>query len=110
MTQSSNDDRASNQLHEVALWLLREGWRFANYRKLFEEIASRLVAAGVPLWRMGAYIPTLDPEVFGDAFVWRRTDGRAEYIRAPYTLLGDENSSAARCTKWRARACPSVEG
>jgi len=81
---------SANSLDAVAIWLLREGWRFANYRKLFEEIANRLLAAGVPLWRMGAYIPTLDPEVFGDAFVWRRTEGRAEYIRAPYSLLDDE--------------------
>lgn len=77
-------------LNEVAIWLLREGWRHTNYRVLFEEIAARLLAQGIPLWRMGAYVPTLDPELLGDAFVWRRTEGRAEYIRAPWSLVGEE--------------------
>ncbi|MGE0152502.1 MAG: adenylate/guanylate cyclase domain-containing protein [Reyranellaceae bacterium] len=78
-------------LHDVAMWLLREGWRYANYRKLFEEIAMRLLAQGIPLWRMGAYVPTLDPELLGDAFVWRRAEGRAQYITAPYSLTREED-------------------
>jgi len=77
-------------LNGVAIWLLRSGWRYTNYRLLFEEIARRLVASGVPLWRMGAYIPTIDPEVFGDAFVWKRSDKRARYLKPGYTLLNDE--------------------
>lgn len=39
---------------------------------------------------MGAYIPTIDPEIFGDAFVWKRQERQAQYIRAPYSLLADE--------------------
>lgn len=82
-------------LNETALWLLEEGWRFSNYRKLFEAIAQRLMAQGIPLWRMGAYIPTLDPELLGDAFVWRRAENKAEYIQAPWSLLGEKDFQAS---------------
>ena len=35
-------------------------------------MCERLVAAGIPLWRVGAFVQTLHPDVFGRSFVWRR--------------------------------------
>lgn len=81
---------AGRGLNEVALWLLHEGWRQQDYRQLFDGIAARLLAQGVPLQRMAAYIPALDPEVFGDGFIWKRAEGGAQHIPAPYSLLAED--------------------
>mgnify|MGYP001796224872 CR=1 FL=1 len=68
----------------MAAWLLREGWRNANQRLLFQEVGHRLNQAGVPVWRMAAFIPTLHPELFADSFFWNRDSGKARYEQAPH--------------------------
>ena len=35
------------------------------------QTCERLVAAGLPLWRVGVFVQTLHPDVFGRNFVWR---------------------------------------
>ena len=32
---------------------------------------ERLVAAGLPLWRVGVFVRTLHPDIFGRNFIWR---------------------------------------
>jgi adenylate cyclase len=36
------------------------------------ETCERLVQAGLPLWRVGVFVRTLHPDIFGRSFVWRR--------------------------------------
>jgi adenylate cyclase len=60
---------------------------------------ERLTAAGVPLWRVGAFVRTLHPDAFGRSFVWRpgadvviNTAGfdlpdSPEFKRSPLALL-----------------------
>jgi adenylate cyclase len=36
-----------------------------------KQMCERLVAAGIPLHRVGAFVQTLHPDVFGRSFVWR---------------------------------------
>jgi adenylate cyclase len=76
-------------LHPVTAWLLREGWRHTNRRLLFEEIGRRFNAAGVPIWRMAAFIPTLHPELFADSFFWNRDSGKARYQQSAHSLRQD---------------------
>ncbi len=80
----SEQDQGIWHLHSVAAWLLREGWRNANQRLLFQEVGHRLNQAGVPVWRMAAFIPTLHPELFADSFFWNRDSGKARYEQAPH--------------------------
>ena len=35
------------------------------------ETCERLIAAGLPLWRVGAFVRTLHPDAFGRSFIWR---------------------------------------
>ncbi len=35
------------------------------------ETCERLVEAGLPLWRVGVFVRTLHPDIFGRAFIWR---------------------------------------
>ena len=38
---------------------------------MMAELCERLVAAGLPLWRVGVFVRTLHPEIFGRDFIWR---------------------------------------
>lgn len=71
-------------------WAIREAWRLRNPRRLAEELSNRLIADGVPLWRFGSYIPARHPELFGDAYLWRRDVGRAEYFAATHEYTESE--------------------
>ncbi|GLH81405.1 adenylate cyclase [Bradyrhizobium sp. SSBR45G] len=39
--------------------------------KMMAEACERLTQAGIPLWRVGIFLQTLHPEVFGRGFLWR---------------------------------------
>jgi adenylate cyclase len=55
----------------VADWLI-DGARSAKTPvALLSETCERLVASGVPLWRVGAFVKTLHPDLYGRAFIWR---------------------------------------
>jgi len=81
-----NDHDGVWHLHPVPAWLLHEGWRQANRRLLFEQIGHRLNQAGVPVWRMAAFIPTLHPELYADSFFWNRESGKARYQQSGHEV------------------------
>jgi adenylate cyclase len=56
-------------------WLLGEALRLDDLLLLFEALAWRLVAAGLPLDRASLHVGTLHPQVFGLQMLWRRADG-----------------------------------
>jgi adenylate cyclase len=61
----------ANDLNDITGWLA-EGARSApSPPKLMGELCERLVASGLPLWRVGVFVRTLHPNVFGRSFVWR---------------------------------------
>ena len=39
--------------------------------QVLTETCERLTAAGVPLWRVGVFVRTLHPDVYGRSFIWR---------------------------------------
>jgi adenylate cyclase len=59
------------ELQELTDWLI-DGARSATSNKNFmAETCERLVAAGLPLWRVGIFVRTLHPDIYGRNFVWR---------------------------------------
>jgi adenylate cyclase len=38
---------------------------------MMAETCERLVAAGVPLWRVGVFVRTLHPDIYGRNFIWK---------------------------------------
>ena len=59
------------KLENLTGWLM-DGARSAPTPIAFlKETCERLVAAGIPLHRVGAFVRTLHPDVFGRSFVWR---------------------------------------
>jgi adenylate cyclase len=62
---------SASELEKLTKWLM-DGARSAPTAPVFlQETCERLVAAGLPLWRVAAFVQTLHPDVFGRSFVWR---------------------------------------
>ncbi len=61
----------ASELDKVVDWLT-DGARSAKTpAALLGQTCERLVAAGVPLYRVGAFVTTPHPDLFGRAFIWR---------------------------------------
>jgi adenylate cyclase len=58
----------ASELEKLTNWLMRST---PTPIELLTETCERLLAAGVPLWRVGAFVRTLHPDAFGRSFVWR---------------------------------------
>jgi len=53
-------------------WLLREAWEATSSAELVDRFSRQLVEAGIGVYRLSMIIPTLHPQVAGNAFVWHR--------------------------------------
>ena len=65
------------------------------------ETCERLVAAGLPLWRVAVFVRTLHPDIYGRAFFWRpgaevvvnpagfEVRDSPEYRRSPLAIMYD---------------------
>lgn len=58
----------------VVEWLILEGWRIQDISELVRQVSERLVAAGIPLWRLFCLVPTLHPRYVGSGYRWTRTE------------------------------------
>ena len=70
--------RQSNELSEspqyanlLVGWLMRDAPEAKSGRELTAQLAERLLANGVPLWRLAVVIRTLHPQVVSFAYRWR---------------------------------------
>ena len=73
-----------------------------------KNLCERLVEVGLPLWRMGLFVRTLHPDVYGRNFIWRRGGGVAigsadfdvrdtpEYRASPLRVVFEEGREV-RC-------------
>src|SRR5262245_38562755 len=52
-------------------WLIDGGRSSPVPAKMIEALCRRLTAAGIPLWRVGFFIRTLHPDIFGRNFIWK---------------------------------------
>jgi adenylate cyclase len=68
-------------------WLLNEAPGYSSAGDLTAALAARMVAAGIPLWRMTVLLRTLHPELVGTTYTWRRRNWALEETRAPRTVL-----------------------
>jgi adenylate cyclase len=57
------------ELQKLTDWLI-DGARSAG-PLLMAQTCERLVLAGLPLWRVGVFVRTLHPDIFGRNFIWR---------------------------------------
>ena len=59
------------ELQKIIDWIIDGARSAPTPVALMKETCERLLAAGVPLWRAGAFVQTLHPDVFGNSFIWR---------------------------------------
>jgi adenylate cyclase len=59
------------ELDKVVDWLTGGARSAKTPAALLGQTCERLVAAGVPLYRVGAFVTTPHPDLFGRAFIWR---------------------------------------
>jgi len=74
------------EIRAIADWLI-DGARSAPLpQEVLSQLCDRLVACGIPLWRVAVFVRTLHPQVMGRRFVWR-PGAEVESSEAPYELL-----------------------
>ncbi len=71
----------------VARWFVREAYRITDTEALIAATGERLVAAGIPLYRLGYFQLTLHPAYLGTGYFWRRGRGVGS-AQAPHSLIG----------------------
>ena len=59
------------ELHRITDWLIDGARSAASPPRMMAETCEQLVLAGLPLWRVGVFIRTLHPDIFGRSFIWR---------------------------------------
>jgi len=59
------------ELQKLTDWLIDGGRSAAGPKNFLAETCERLVAAGLPLWRVGIFIRTLHPDIYGRNFIWK---------------------------------------
>ena len=74
------------EIKEIADWLI-DGARSAPLpQQVLAQLSERLVACGIPLWRVAVFVRTLHPQVMGRRFIWR-PGAEVEVSEAPFELL-----------------------
>ena len=61
----------ASKLRELTDWLIDGGRSASSPRRFMAECCERMVAAGLPLWRIGVFVRTLHPEIYGRNFIWK---------------------------------------
>jgi adenylate cyclase len=61
----------ADDLQKLSEWLIDGARSAPSPTRMMAETCERLVAAGLPLWRVGVFVRTLHPDIIGRNFVWR---------------------------------------
>jgi adenylate cyclase len=63
-------DKTGCDTRAIADWLIAGARSASNMQCTIAELCERLLACGIPLWRFGLFVLTLDPLVQGVRFLW----------------------------------------
>jgi adenylate cyclase len=61
----------ASKLRELTDWLIDGGRSASSPSRFMSECCERMVEAGLPLWRIGVFVRTLHPEIYGRNFIWK---------------------------------------
>jgi adenylate cyclase len=61
----------ASKFQNLVDWLINGAPSASNPVALLTQTCERLVAAGIPLWRVGAFVETPHPDIYGRSFIWR---------------------------------------
>jgi len=75
----------AGSVSQIVDWLADGARSTGRAEDVLKKLCEDLSACGVPLWRVGVFVRTLHPDVFGRSFVWRPgTD--VVVSQAPHTI------------------------
>ena len=74
---------ASDDVAATIRWILTEGRSFGSISRFVGALCLRLIAGGVPLWRVTIYAATLHPQIRGFGWRWWRNRRVTEEVRVP---------------------------
>jgi adenylate cyclase len=81
---------SSAAVQEIFDWLVDGAPGAATPMAVLDKLGPDLVAAGVPVARMAAFVRTLHPSIMGRRFVWNATDGKTQVGEASWEFLQSE--------------------
>jgi adenylate cyclase len=61
----------TSDLQKIADWLIDGARSAPSPSRMMADACERVVQAGLPLWRVGVFVRTLHPDIFGRNFIWR---------------------------------------
>jgi len=76
-------------LDNVTDWLIDGARSAASPSVMMSQTCERLVEAGLPLWRVGVFVRTLHPDIFGVSFIWRR-GGEVVITQADFDIFDSD--------------------
>jgi len=62
-------------IRSVIDWLAGGAISGSRSEDVLAELCQRMVACGIPLWRVAVFVTTLHPDVMGRSFTWRAESG-----------------------------------
>jgi adenylate cyclase len=82
----------NDEIKAVVDWLIDGARSAPQPQQVLAQLCDRLIACGIPLWRVAVFVRTLHPNVMGRRFVWR-PGADVDITEAPFELL---NTAAFR--------------
>src|SRR5262252_1081451 len=58
-------------IRAIADWLVDGARSAVQPQEVLAQLCDRLVASGIPLWRVAVFVNTLHPQIIGRRFIWR---------------------------------------
>jgi len=80
-------DEEPPYVRQLAQWIAEQATVLDDVVALLDGFCRALSDAGLPLWRMSAVVPAIDPSVRGFSFDWERNRG-ASLVSAAYGAEG----------------------
>ncbi|WP_407165836.1 adenylate/guanylate cyclase domain-containing protein [Bradyrhizobium sp. ORS 111] len=61
----------ASELRDIIEWMIGGARSAPTPSQMMAECCERVVRAGLPLWRVGVFVRTLHPEIYGRSFIWK---------------------------------------
>jgi adenylate cyclase len=78
----------------VVAWLIDGARTVREPQEVLAELCRRLVACGLPLYRVAVFVRTLHPNVMGRRFLWKQGEA-IQVSEAPYAFLESDTYLAS---------------
>jgi adenylate cyclase len=86
---AARDGSQGRDARAIADWLIDGARSTSDIEGMVAELCERLLGCGIPLWRFGLFVLTLDPLIQGVRFLWT-PDAAVEVVPGPFEAFLSE--------------------